>query len=130
MAEGLAISDAEWLVMNVVWRDQPVEAQQVVDQLAESNHWSAATIKTMLHRLIKKQVLSFEREGKRYLYRAKARRSACVRQASRSFLDRVFGGEAAPALMHLVKSCRLTDDELAELRRILDDKERNDGRTL
>lgn len=122
MADAIAISDAEWHVMNAVWRDQPCEAQQVVDELAEVHSWSAATIKTMLHRLVKKQALEFEQDGKRYLYRASVRRADCVRQASRSFLDRVFGGAAAPALMHLVKTAKLTDDEIAELRRLLHHK--------
>ncbi len=120
MANPIAISNAEWQVMHVVWRDQPVESQQVIDQLATANDWSAATVKTMLHRLVKKKVLTFDHFGKRYLYRAAVRRSDCVRQESRSFVDRVFGGSAAPALMHLVRDSKLTDDELAELRRLLD----------
>lgn len=123
MAAAVTISDAEWQVMNVVWQDQPVEAQQVVDQLAQANGWSAATVKTMLHRLIRKGALAFQQDGKRYLYRASVRRADCVRQASRSFLDRVFGGAAAPALMHLVKTSKLTDEEVAELRRLLSQKE-------
>ncbi|QEG37326.1 BlaI/MecI/CopY family transcriptional regulator [Bythopirellula goksoeyrii] len=124
MAESATISDAEWQVMNTVWQHQPVESQQVIDLLAEPNEWTAATIKTMLHRLVKKKALTFDRDGKRYLYRALMRRGDCVRRASRSFLDRVFGGSAAPALMHLVKNSKLTDDELAELRRLLDEKEK------
>ncbi len=123
MASTVTISDAEWLVMNVVWQDQAVDSQQVIEQLAVPNNWSAATIKTMLHRLVKKKALAFDREGKRYVYRAVVRRSDCVRRESRSFLDRVFGGAAAPALMHLVKTSKLTDAEVAELRRLLDDKE-------
>jgi BlaI family penicillinase repressor len=123
MANAIAISDAEWQVMNVVWRQQPVEAQRLFDELATPRQWSPATIKTMLHRLVKKGVLAYERDGKRYLYRAAVRRADCIRQASRSFLDRVFGGAAAPALMHLVQTSKLTEAELAELRRLLDRKE-------
>ena len=123
MADAIAISEAEWQVMNVVWRDQPVESQAVVEELAEPNGWSAATVKTMLHRLVKKKALAFEQDGKRYLYSATVRQSDCVRQASRSFVERVFGGSAAPALMHLVKNSKLTDAEVAELRRLLDHKE-------
>jgi BlaI family penicillinase repressor len=123
MVDAIAISEAEWQVMNVVWRDQPVEAQAVVEELAAPNGWSAATVKTMLHRLVKKKALAFEQDGKRYLYSALARQSACVRQASRSFVERVFGGAAAPALMHLVKTSKLTDAEVAELRRLLDYRE-------
>lgn len=123
MADPITISDAEWHVMHAVWDNQPVESQQVIDLLATANNWSAATIKTMLHRLVNKNALTFDRDGKRYLYRAIVRRSDCVRRESRSFIDRVFGGAAAPALMHLVKAANLSEDELAELRHILDRKE-------
>ena len=70
----IEISDAEWQVMHVIWDRQPVAAQDVIAALTESTEWSPATIRTMLHRLVKKKVLSFSTEGNRYIYRAKARR--------------------------------------------------------
>ncbi len=125
----MQISDAEWVVMNLIWESQPVDARFVIDQLAESNDWSAATIKTMLHRLVKKGALTHQADGKRYLYRAKVRRSDCVRHASGSFLKRVFGGQAAPALLHFVKNSKLSADEVAQLRALLDAKDQgNDKR--
>jgi BlaI family penicillinase repressor len=116
----MQISDAEWTVMNLVWDSQPTEAGDVIAALAEANQWSDATVKTMLHRLVKKGALSTELIGKKYRYRAAVRRNECVRRASRSFLDRVFCGQAAPALLHLVKTSYLTDDEVTELRALLD----------
>lgn len=121
----MQISDAEWIVMNLIWESAPIDASQVIDQLGEANCWSAATIKTMLHRLVKKQALSHEVDGKRYIYRSNVRRHDCIRKASRSFLDRVFGGDAAPALLHLVKNSKLSADEVAELRQLLDSKARS-----
>jgi BlaI family penicillinase repressor len=109
--------------MSVIWQQPSVDAKFVIEQLAEANQWSDATVKTMLHRLVKKGVLATVAEGKRYLYRANMRRGDCVRQARRSFLARVFGGEAAPALLHLVKSAKLTAAEVAQLRALLDEKE-------
>ena len=64
-------------------------------------------------------------DGKKYLYRTSVRRHDCIRKASRSFLDRVFGGQAAPALLHLVKTSKLSAEEVAQLRELLDDKELN-----
>ena len=123
----MQISDAEWIVMNLVWRSRRVDARQVIDRLADANSWSAATVKTMLHRLVKKGALQHEPDGKRYVYHAKVRRGDCVRQASRSFVDRVFDGQTAPALLHFVKTSKLTTDEVAQLRALLDDKDqRND----
>ncbi|XZE20723.1 BlaI/MecI/CopY family transcriptional regulator [Pirellulaceae bacterium SH449] len=118
----MQISDAEWVVMNLIWSSSPIEASEVVDQIAADNGWSAATVKTMLHRLVRKGALATEQSGKKYLYSPAVHRDACVRQASRSFLDRVFGGDATPALIHFVKTAKLTTKDVEEIRAILDKK--------
>jgi BlaI family penicillinase repressor len=118
----MQISDAEWIVMNVVWEAAPLEAAEVIDRVAAANGWSAATVKTMLHRLVRKGALATDTIGKKYVYRAAVRRDACVRRASQSFLERVCGGHAAPALLHLVKNARLSAEEAAQIRAILDEK--------
>lgn len=119
------ISDAEWQIMHVVWDKQPIAAQDVVAALVGPTGWSPPTIKTMLHRLVKKRILAFETEGNRYIYRARVRREDCVRHASQSFAERVFGGEAAPMLLHLVRHARLSPGDIAELKRLLKEQEAN-----
>ena len=124
----MQISDAEWVVMNLIWSSSRIEAAEVIDQIAADNGWSAATVKTMLHRLLRKGALATEQNGKKYVYTPAVRRDACVRQASRSFLDRVFGGDATPALIHFVKTAKLTDEDVVEIRAMLDKKtNRNEG---
>lgn len=120
----VSISDAEWQVMNVVWSDHPLTAHEVIGKLAGQASWAPATIKTMLHRLVKKQVLAYEPQGNRYVYRPCARRSDCVKQASRSFLQRVFEGESAPLLAHFLRSSKLSSAQIAELRQILNQLEK------
>lgn len=117
------ISGAEWEVMNVVWEDHPISAQDVVDATAERRSWNLQTVKTLLARLVKKDALSFEREGKRYLYRPLVPRESCVRAESDSFLDRVFGGAPSPLLAHFLKNRQLSQQEIDELRELLRDKE-------
>jgi BlaI family transcriptional regulator, penicillinase repressor len=119
----VSISDAEWQVMNVVWDGQPLTAQEIIGQLEDQATWAPATVKSMLHRLVRKNVLTYEPQGNRYVYRSRVRRSDCVRQASRSFLERVFGGESAPLLAHFLRSSKLSADEIAQLRSILDEQE-------
>lgn len=123
MTEAVELSDAEWQVMNLIWERHPITAQDVIGTLAEPCRWSPATVRTMLHRLVKKGALHFTPEGNRYWYRAAVRRADCVRKAARSFLDRVFSGEAAPLMAHFVRTAKFTPDELAELRRLLDQQE-------
>ncbi|MHC1766564.1 MAG: BlaI/MecI/CopY family transcriptional regulator [Verrucomicrobiia bacterium] len=118
------ISDAEWDVMTVLWNRSPLPASDVVEQLQSKRHWRLRTVRTLLDRLVKKRVLSAAMEGKRYLYRPLVDMEDCVRMESQSFLDRVFGGEPAPMLIHLVRNSKLSPSEIAELRRLLSEKEK------
>src|SRR5690348_3253426 len=120
----VTISDAEWQVMNVVWDGQPMTSQEVVAALADQAEWAPATVKTMLHRLVKKEVLTYELDGNRYVYRSRVRQANVVKQASRSFLDRVFAGEPASLLAHFLQSSKLSADEISQLRQMLDEQEK------
>ena len=123
MAQPPRISDAEWQVMDVIWSGAPIAAQEVVDALSPRSGWNPRTIKTMLNRLVKKGALRFEAEGKRYIYRPAVSRETCVRIESRSFMQRVFGGDVGPMLAHFVEDARLTPEQVRELRKLLDRKE-------
>jgi BlaI family penicillinase repressor len=123
MADVPRISDAEWEVMRVLWEEGPLAASEVFDRLAPHHDWSERTVKTMISRLVKKGALSFEDEGKRYRYRARVAREECVREASRSFLERVFGGAVRPALLTFVRESDLSPREVEELTRLLGEED-------
>ena len=116
------ISDAEWEVMNVLWEESPRSAADVVEALAERMQWHPKTVRTLLGRLVRKGAVRFRAEGNHYLYRPAYPREQLVRQESRSFLQRVFGGDASPMLVHFVKEANLSDEEIEELKRILEEK--------
>ncbi len=117
------ISDAEWQVMQVLWEESPLSAAQVVERIANEQDWSPRTVKTMLGRLLQKEALTFTQEGNRYLYRPAVSRSACLRDASKSFLSRVFSGDTRLLLAHLVDAGKLSNDDIQTLKQILQDKE-------
>lgn len=119
MARLPEISEAEWVVMRVLWQKHPRTAQDIVATLASTTDWSPRTIKTMLNRLIKKGALDFTADGKRYLYAPRVKESECIHAESRSFLKRVFGGSLKPMLAHFVDTNDLSEADLAELRRML-----------
>ena len=110
------ISDAEWDVMSVLWETSPLTGSEVAERLDAH----PKTVKTLLGRLVKKGALRFQEDGNRYLYHPVQARERYVAAESRSFLDRVFGGEATPALLHFVEQVELTEDELQELRSVLE----------
>lgn len=112
------------MVMEVLWRRHPLTALEVVQELAAQAQWQDQTIRTMLRRLIRKKAVAYKADGKIYYYTPAVSREQCVREESRSFLDRVFGGMPQPLIAQLVQETKLSKEEIAELKRILKGKEK------
>lgn len=117
---GSGISEAEWTVMEVLWRESPLTSREVVERLAGGTDWSPKTVKTLLGRLVRKEALGYEEHGNRYLYVPRVSRSEAVRAEGRSFVERVFGGAPEAALLHFARQVELPEGELDELRRLLE----------
>ncbi len=118
------ISKAEWVVMEVVWRKNPVTALEVVQRLTDRKQWQDQTIRTMLRRLTRKKALTFTANGNAYYYAPEVSREQCVRAESQLFLERVFGGTSQALLLQLMQETKFSLDEIGELKRILEDKEK------
>jgi BlaI family penicillinase repressor len=119
MATTPKISDAEWAVMEEIWRQHPITALEVVQKLSSQRQWQDQTIRTMLRRLIDKGALKYKAEGKVYYYEPAVSREQCVRVESRSFLERVFGGAAKPLLVQMVQEADLSREDITELKKLL-----------
>ena len=117
------ISDAEWQVMQVVWKRKATTAAEVIADLAATSGWRHRTIRTLLARLVDKGVLAAQADGNRYLYRPLVSRGKCVREESRSFLQRVFAGDAGDLLVHFVRGADIAPEQIKELKRLLDEKQ-------
>ena len=113
------ISDAEHAVMEVLWDQSPLSAQDVAERVPAERDWSANTVKTLLGRLLAKKVIAHEEEGRRYLYRPIIVREDYVAGESRRLIDRLFGGKLTPLVAHLAERDQLTADDIAEIEALL-----------
>lgn len=113
------ISDAEHAVMEALWRDSPRTAADICDEVSEQRGWSLATVKTLLGRLVSKQAIAAEPDGRRFLYRPLVERADYIGGESRRLVDRLFGGRAAPLLLHLVEAEALSDADIDEIERLI-----------
>ncbi len=116
----MQISEAESVVMEVLWQRSPQTSEEVVAALGERQEWQEATIKTLLNRLLNKGAIEAQKDGRRYLYRPKLRREDWVMGESESLLARLFDGRVAPLVAHFSQHRRLSAADVAELRRLVD----------
>lgn len=122
----MSISHAESLVMEALWRKHPLSAEQIVAEVGPERDWSEKTVKTLLSRLLSKQAISAEPQGRRYLYSPVTPRADYVQVESRGLLDRLFDGRLAPMVSHFAETNQLTAEDVADLKRLV--AELDDGR--
>ena len=122
MNDAMRISGAEWRVCRVLWRLSPQTANEIVDALAEETEWNPRTVKTLLNRLIKKNVLGYENHGREYHYFPLLGEEECVQAHTQSFVKRVFDGAAGAMVATFINSQQLSAKEIAELKAILEKK--------
>jgi predicted transcriptional regulator len=124
----MQISEAESIVMDVLWRQQPLAAEDVVAALAESQQWQEPTIKTLLNRLLKKGAIKASKDGRRYLYTPVLQRQAWMLGESQGLLERLFDGRVAPLVAHFSEHRKLSRKDIAELRKLLEELDDDDRR--
>lgn len=113
------ISEAEHAVMEALWEESPLAATDVCEKVCAARGWSMPTVKTLLSRLVAKGAVATEPDGRRFLYRPLLERADYVGGESRRLVDRLFGGRAAPLFAHLAETEALSDDDIAEIERLL-----------
>lgn len=120
----ISISEAESVVMAVLWQRHPLGADDIIAALAQQQPWQEATIKTLLNRLLKKGAIAAEPDGRRYRYSPLLQREAWLRAQSAGLLDRLFGGRVAPLVAHFSQHRKLSRKDIAELKRLIAEMEK------
>ena len=109
-------------VMEIVWSRGEATVHQVRDRLDREKELAYTTILTTLQKLERAGWLEHRAEGKSYVYVPKRSREQAGAGSVRGFLKRVFDGNAVAMFQHLIREGDLSEEELKELRRIIDEK--------
>jgi BlaI family penicillinase repressor len=120
MTELPRISEAEWEVMKILWESTPITANEIVEKLQGQVSWQPKTVKTLINRLLKKKAIAYEKDDRTYRYYPNVTKEACIREESQSFLKRVYNGELNVMLTSLLSSSQLSEQDIEELKQILD----------
>ena len=114
------LSDAELDVMEALWESPaPMSATDVADKVAAERHWSLATVKSLLSRLLAKRAIEPARDGRRFLYTPLIERDSYVGAESRRFVGRLFGGKLSPLIAQMAEEEALDDADVAEIQALL-----------
>ncbi len=114
-----AISAAELEVIKTLWDRGAMAARDVFAALPDGHGWAYKTVKTLLARLVAKGAVAYEQVGNSYLYRPAVSREQVTRRELKGFVDHVLDGSLMPILNFIEGTAALSDDEIAQLERIV-----------
>ena len=120
------ISDAELEIMRVVWakNKEPLLFAELTDELAAKGRpWQKNTLITLLNRLVSKGFLKARKIGRCNEYTPLVSETEYQQAQTRKLLDKIYGGNVRGLVTNLISGDMLSDDEFAELKKILEGQE-------
>ena len=118
----LTLTACEVEVMNVVWSQEAVTVQDVVDAIPRQLAYT--TVMTTMKILEDKGfVTRREKRGRAYVYRALVSSESASRNTVCELADRFFEGSVKSMVLSLIKTQQITTEDLAELRDAIDSLE-------
>ncbi len=114
------ITDAEWTVMDILWKKSPLSGKDVFEELKDKTDWKIKTLKTLLNRLVNKKAITFKQKSRVYLYSPLVSREDCIGFENKSFLHKFYQGSIKKMLTGFVENENLSSEDIEELQKIID----------
>ncbi|WP_053956066.1 BlaI/MecI/CopY family transcriptional regulator [Inediibacterium massiliense] len=116
------ISESELEIMKLLWKNHPLSSNDIISLLDDKMNWSNQTIKTFINRLLKKEVISFQKHGKNYLYFPLISYDEYVKVENSSFLQKMYDGALSMLFSKFLEEENLSTKEIETLQKILEEK--------
>ena len=119
----MKLSEAEWSVMESLWRAERRSLAAVSAELKTVKGWSKTTVHTYLTRMEAKGLVRIDKDVTPHVYYATTDRESCQKNERQSFLSRVYSGSAGDLIAAFLKEEPISAEERERLRRLLDEME-------
>ncbi|MFC4737798.1 CopY/TcrY family copper transport repressor [Bacillus daqingensis] len=119
------ITDAEWEVMRVAWAHEKVTSKEIINVLQQKMDWKPATTKTFIGRLVKKEMLHTETEGKKYIYSANVSESEITKKMLHELLERMCDKEIGNTIVDVISKAPLSFKDIENLEKTLESKKKD-----
>lgn len=118
----MQISDAEWQVMKIIWMQGEQTSTDLIKVLEKRFSWSKSTIQTLLARLIEKECLTREKQGKSFVYSALLTLDDSRDLMVQDIKDKLCSRRIKLLLADLIEECDFTLADLNLLQQVLEEK--------
>ena len=119
-------TDAELEILKVLWRRGPCTVREVFETLGEARGTGYTTVLKLMQIMACKGLVERDEGERAHRYEAALAEDETQRRLVGDLLQKAFDGSAKNLVLQALSSRRATADELAEIRRMLDELERGE----
>ncbi|MCF6283685.1 MAG: BlaI/MecI/CopY family transcriptional regulator [Candidatus Hydrogenedentes bacterium] len=116
-------SNLELQILSILWDRGPLPVKKINAAMPDKKQRAYTTVLTLLQLMEKKGLVTHEREGVRHIFKAKPRRNTILKPMMQDLVSNIFGGNPASAMQFIMDREQVTDDDVATMRKLLDDWE-------
>ena len=117
-----AVSPAETEILRLVWQLESATVQDICQTLSEDRSVTYATVQTLLRRLEKKGYIRHEVRGKAHLFSAAVKREEVIKRTVGDFVERLFGGDPLPLMLHLADHSEFSGEDIKRLKKLIEQR--------
>jgi predicted transcriptional regulator len=121
-------TDAELAILRVLWEEGPATVRQVHEAMAGDRDTGYTTTLKLMQIMAEKGLVTRDESSRTHVYAARVSRDRTQRQLVNDLIDRAFGGSAAALVLQALSAQPTSEEELGEIRRLIDDYRRNRAR--
>ena len=125
--EKIKLDDLQIKIMRVLWQLGEATVSQIQQALEAERKFAITTLNTVLQRLAKRDVVSFRKEGRQYVYWALVSEKETQTSMTNTLIDQLFKGKSSVLVNHLLQSSEFEEGELDQLQQLIDTAKKNTG---
>jgi len=111
-------------IMRLLWKNQRATARELTEELNQSEPIAHSTVQTLLRQLEAKGAVAHEKEQRTFFFFPIVKEDKVKKSASKDLIQNVFGGNVGGLVSYLLENEKLSSDELAEIKRLVDKKKK------
>jgi BlaI family penicillinase repressor len=117
-------TDAELAILRVLWESGPATVRQVHEAMAGDRDTGYTTTLKLMQIMAEKGLVTRDESSRTHIYAARVSRDRTQRQLVNDLIDRAFGGSAAALVLQALSAQPTSEEDLGEIRRLIDDYRR------
>ncbi len=118
-SDATKMSPAEWELMRIIWTKGGASSSEVIELIQKKRSWTESTVKTLLRRLVNKEILQTVKDGRKFIYHPTIEEKDAMNENVTELFDHLCNMKKGKVVIELLSKLELSRTDIQELQKVL-----------